>query len=204
MNKLSPITFEFVAANTAHRRNVKLVQLKSPTFTESGNSAENPDGELETMNLTLPVTDQSYWEGRYVLTRLILQKEDGEKLEINDATVSVSREKHIVSTTLVGLDGTIKEYICNGDYSITITVGIVAVRNGQVIDEYPLEGIAKVRRFLEENKSILIWSTFFSIFNIHRIVITGFTIQQDTFSNRQTIEIKAVSDEDYVIKSTLY
>lgn len=204
MKNLKPITFEFVAANTAPRRSIKRVQLKSPSFADAEEGTQNRDGEFGSMNLTLPVTDQSYWEGRYVLTRLILRKEDNERLEINDATVSISREKRIVSTSLVGLDGTIKEYICNGDYIITINAGIVAVRDGQVVDEYPSEGLNQIRRFLEENSSLEVWSTFFAIFNIHRIVITSFSIHQDTASNRQLIEIKASSDKDYVIESTEY
>jgi len=36
------------------------------------------------------------------------------------------------------------------------------------------------------------------------MVISRFSLNQDTHSNRQTIDIKALSDEDYVIKSTEY
>lgn len=140
-----------------------------------------------------------------MLTEMTLRKEDGETLTINDATVNISREKHIVRTTLVGLDGTIKEYIANGDYDIGITVGITAVDDeGQIVDEYPSEGIRKVREFLEENKAIEVTSVFFEIFGIDRMVIARFSMNQDTHSNRQVIDIKALSDEDYVIKSTEY
>ena len=105
----------------------------------------------------------------------------------------------------VGLNGTIKEYICNGDYDISISVGIVAVdSNGQIVDEYPKEGIRKIREFLDENKAVDVTSVFLSIFGIGRMVVTRFSLKQETASNRQTIEVRALSDEDYVIKSTEY
>ncbi len=140
-----------------------------------------------------------------MLTELTLRKEDGETLMINDAIVSITREKRIVRTPLVGLDGTIKEYICNGDYDISIAVGIVAVDAlGQIVDEYPSEGVRKVNEFLEENKAIEVSSEFLKIFEVGRMVVTRFSLKQETASNRQTLEVKALSDVDYVIKSDEY
>ena len=93
----------------------------------------------------------------------------------------------------------------NGDYDISISVGIVAVdSNGQIVDEYPKEGIRKIREFLDENKAVDVTSVFLSIFGIGRMVVTRFSLKQETASNRQTIEVRALSDEDYVIKSTEY
>ena len=83
-------------------------------------------------------------------------------------------------------------------------MGIVAVRDGVIVDEYPEEGIREVREFLDENKAIEVSSVFFELFDISRIVVTRFALSQDTHSNRQTIDVKALSDEDYVIKNTDY
>ncbi len=161
-------------------------------------------GTSQDTTFPVPITDRSYWESRYVLTELTLRREDGRTLVVNDAVVNISREKHMVRTTLVGLSGTIKEYISNGDYDISITVGIVAVRDGVIVDEYPEEGIREVREFLDENKAIEVSSVFFELFDISLIVATRFALSQDTHSNRQTIDVKALSDEDYVIKNTDY
>jgi hypothetical protein len=76
--------------------------------------------------------------------------------------------------------------------------------NGQIVDEYPKEGIRKIREFLDENKAVDVTSVFLSIFGIGRMVVTRFSLKQETASNRQTIEVRALSDEDYVIKSTEY
>ena len=59
-----------------------------------------------------------------------MQDEAGERLVMNDAVVAVSRAKNIVTTQLVGRDGTVKEYINAGDYQLNILVGVAAVRDG--------------------------------------------------------------------------
>lgn len=205
MSGLSPISFEFVAAGIARRARVALARLTPSQVNKEVPSWDGHGGTPEGAEIATPITDRTFWESRYVLTELVLRKEDGETLTINDAVVIVTQEKHIVRTTLVGLNGTIKEYICNGDYDISISVGIVAVNSdGQIVDEYPETGIRKVREFLDENKSIEVTSTFLSLFGIGRMVVTRFSLRQETASNRQTIEVRALSDEDYVIKSTEY
>lgn len=205
MSGLSPISFEFVAAGVARRARVALARLTSSRVNKELPSWEGHGREPETVALSVPIADRNYWEGRYVLTELTLRKENGETLVINDAVVTVTQEKHIVRTTLVGLNGTIKEYICDGDYDISIAVGIVAVdAGGQIVDEYPGEGVRKVREFLSENKAIEVSSVFLEIFGIERMVVTRFSLRQETGSNRQTIEVRALSDEDYVIKSSEY
>ena len=105
-----------------------------------------------------------------MLTELAPRREDGRTLRIDDATVNISQEKHIVRTQLVGLRGTIKEYICQGDYSVSLSVGIVAVRDGVIADEYPEQGIRQVRAFLDEDRAVEVSSTFFELFGISRLV----------------------------------
>lgn len=204
MGNLGVISFGFVAAGVAQQARFALYRFQPSQVNAEQPSWEGHGGAITGHDLSVPITDRSYWEGRYVLTELTLRREDGRTLIVNDATVNISREKHMVRTTLVGLDGTIKEYISNGDYDINITVGIVALRDGVIVDDYPEEGIREVRQFLDENKSIEVSSVFFGLFDISRIVVTRFALNQDTHSNRQTIDVKALSDEDYVIKNTDY
>lgn len=205
MSGLSPISFEFVAAGAARRARVALARLTPSQVNREVPSWDGHGGTPETVQATVPLTDRSYWESRYVLTELTLRKEDGETLVVNDAVVTVTQEKHIVRTTLVGLNGTIKEYISSGDYDISISVGIVAVDSeGHIVDEYPEEGVRKVREFLDENKAVEVASVFMSIFGIERMVVTRFSLRQETASSRQTVEIRALSDDDYIIRSEEY
>ncbi|WP_302258289.1 DUF6046 domain-containing protein [uncultured Alistipes sp.] len=199
-----PISFEFVAAGVAQQARLALCR-----FSPSQKNAERPSwdghgGEIAGRDLSVPITDPSYWASRYVLTELVLRREDGRTLRIDDATVNISQEKHIVRTQLVGLRGTIKEYICQGDYSVSLSVGIVAVRDGVIVDEYPEEGIREVRAFLDEDRAVEVSSTFFELFGISRLVVSRFSLTQETWSNRQRIDVQAFSDEDYMIKCTEY
>lgn len=200
----SPISFEFVAAHLARRGRAELMRL-APSRVNKETSWEGHAGDTATAPMTVPITDLEYWQGRYVLTALTFTKENGDKLVMSDAVVSLSREKRIVRTALAGLDGTIKEYICNGDYDITIAVGIVAVdESGQIVDEYPAAGVGRVKEFLDENKAVTVSSEFLKIFGISRMVVTRFSLKQETHSNRQTLEVRALSDVDYVIKNLEY
>ena len=152
-------------------------------------------------------TEQSgdYWLGRNTLTDLVITVPDKGLLVINDAIVNVSKQKEIVKTVLVGRKGTVKEYICDGDYQISITVGLVATDAGnQQIDQYPEKALGVLREVLDLDRALTVSSAFLDLFDVHKMVVTGFSAKQATHSNRQGVEITAVSDTDYIIQSTDY
>lgn len=198
---MEPISFSFIAAGIARNARMRLAKLIPSQVNTQMPSWEGHGENITTHDLTTPITDISYWEGRYALTKLYLEDELGKAgtLTIDDATVSISRQKQIVRTTIPGVVGTIKEYICDGDYDIKITVGIVAVRDGQIVDEYPEEGLRVVRKFLDAGHELLVHSTFLNIFDITDIVIKSHSISQETASNRQVIHIDAESSISYMI-----
>ena len=129
MGTFQPISFAFVAAGVAQQARLSLCRFQPSQENAKKPSWEGHGGEIAGKGLSLPITESKYWESRYALTKLVLTREDKSTLVINDATVNISQEKHIIRTQLVGLGGTIKEYICLGDYSISLSVGIVAVRD---------------------------------------------------------------------------
>lgn len=146
-----------------------------------------------------------YWLGRYVLTDMVVKVPDMGMLLINDVTVNVSLQKEVVKTALVGRAGTIKEYITDGDYQLSMSVGIVATDgNGEIIDQYPERAVAQLREILERSEALEVSSAFLDLFGITRMVVTGFSAKQMTHSNRQVIEITALSDTEYVIESNDY
>lgn len=198
----SPVSFAFVAANLAVQAKgflyrFKPARLKSPSWDGSGNP-------ISPREVTSPVTDKSWWADRYALCELTFRKEDGSQLVMNDAVCSVSRQKNIVTTQMVGMDGTVKEYINAGDYQVSIIVGVIALIGGQIVDEYPLDGIRELRSFFDENAAIAVHSEFLDLFDINRIVIKSFSATQDTASNYQTVNVSALSDEEYNVYSTEY
>ena len=146
-----------------------------------------------------------YWLGRTALTDRVGKVPGEGLLLINDATVNVSLQKEVVKTALVGRAGTIKEYITDGDYQLSISVGIVAVDDdGRICDQYPERAVAQLREIMERPEALEVSSAFLDLFGISHIVVTGFSAKQMTHSNRQVIEITALSDTEYVIESTDY
>lgn len=193
----------FVAAGLATQAKGFLYRLK-PSRTGKAPGWDGRGGAITVRDVSTPITDKSYWEGRYALCELTLRKQDGQSLVINDAVCAVSRSKNIVTTQMVGTDGTVKEYISNGDYQINIVVGVAAVRDGVIVDEYPAEGLEQLRDFFDEKASIDVHSLFLEIFDIGSIVIKSFSVSQDTASNYQSVSISAMSDDEYNVYSTEY
>lgn len=209
MGQFLPISFAFIASGIAVQAKAALYNFKSAQVNSDKPAWANRGEEFPTSNLTMPIAyqtrDSDYWLGRYALTDITFETPQGEQLVINDATVSISKPKIIKKTVLVGLKGSIKEYITDGDYEIKLSVGIVAVNaKGEIVDEYPEDGLRKVREVLDINEALKVSSLFFDIHDIHKLVVTNFAEKQMTYSNRQVIEITAISDEDYEIKSTEY
>lgn len=198
-----PISISFVAAGVAQYTLKSLVRFK-PGRTGEAPSWEGRGGDITTHEVGAPITDRAYWEGRYALCTLALRKEDGAEVEITDAVAAVSRERRIVSTALTGRDGTVKEYISEGDWNVNILLGIQAVRDGVIADEYPGEELRKLREFLGEKKPLEVYSNFLDIFDITKLVIKSCSATQMTEANYQAVNISAVSDDDYEIYSNEY
>ncbi len=169
---------------------------------------KNPwEGEGETIKthgVGTPITDKSYWEGRYALCELTLENSKGERLTIDNAVVSVAQQKQIVTTQVVGRRGTVKEYISDGDYAVNISVGIQPIEDGKVVDKYPEKEMQELRKFLTESNALKVQSRFLDLWNITNIVVKSYSATQTTETNMQVVEISAESDEDYNIYSTEY
>ncbi len=152
-------------------------------------------------------------EGKPWLTTLGLEYED-KTFEFIECIVTINQEKNIVTTALQGRDGTIKEYISDGDYSITVDaainnyqeVSISATPYSMPIEftnssfEYPLEKLKELQNFLKTPDALNIQCDLLEVFKVRSVVVKSFNLQQETHSNRQSIQIQLLSDESYEIK----
>ena len=191
--KKLPVSIDLAAMSWGQHMAKKLIRFK-----ELGG---NPERDGTTVHeIGQPITDPDYWEGRWVLCTLRLERENGEGLTFVDAVAAASREHRIVSTALTGRDGTVKEYINAGDWA----VNIVFVENGEIADKWPTNEVREVRQLLETKEALRVHSEFLDALNIGRLVIRSYSLSQMTEANYQVVEISAVSDEDYEIFSTDY
>ena len=112
-------------------------------------------------------------------------------------------EKNIVTTALQGRNGPIKEYISDGDYNITIDAGIsnyTIDQEGEHNIDYPIDAVAELKNILSLPETIEVQSDFLEIFGIKSAVVKSFDLQQETHSNRHSINIQMLSDEPYEIR----
>ncbi|WP_308003034.1 DUF6046 domain-containing protein [uncultured Chryseobacterium sp.] len=151
--------------------------------------------------------------GTPTLTNLVI-KSSKASFEFVDCIMTVNQEKNIITTALQGRDGTIKEYISKGDYNISIMLGIVNYADIYVPNmitglgteittasaEYPLEKIREFHEILASDETLTVASDFLSIFNIKSAVVKSYSLEQETFGNRQSIKIEMLSDYPYEIK----
>ena len=195
--KKLPISIDLAAVSWGQHMAKRLVRFK-----ELGGSPDR-DG-ITVHEIGQPITDPEYWEGRWVLCPLRLERENGEGVTIADAVAAASREHRIVSTGLTGRDGTVKEYINAGDWAVNIVVGLQSVAGGAIADEWPETELRQVRKLLESKEALRVHSKFLEALNIGRIVVRSCQVRQMTEANYQVVEISAVSDEDYEIFSKEY
>ena len=206
---MQPISFKFVAAGIAQQAKGALYRF-SPGRTGDGPDWTNQGTQMQGADVMPPITPRDFWQDRFVLCQLTLVNPDlpftdpDRELTINDAVATVTKNKKIVETEIVGRSGTIKEYISNGEYQISLEVGLQGTDGVVISDEYPKESIRTLRKFLELDKAFEVYSDFLDIWDISKVVVKDFSLTQQTDSNYQTLTIKLVSDEDYEIVGTEY
>lgn len=120
-----------------------------------------------------------------------VKKDSGVFLTIDTVLISVSQSKNIAKTPILGRNGTIKEYISEGDYYIDI--------RGMIVTEHPLqyprEQVSLLNELLSLPKAIPVASDFLNIFGIDTIAVEYFMISEKLGSrNEVPFEIQAVSD----------
>lgn len=112
-------------------------------------------------------------------------------LEIDTVLIEISQAKNIVKTAIEGRNGTVKEYISDGDYEITMRGAIV----GKNAMQYPLEEVEGLIEILKVPDDIEIVSSFLQLFGIQNVVVESYSLPQtEGVMNMQMFEIKLVSD----------
>ena len=140
----------------------------------------------------IPSSNITSYLGTPVFGAVVLRYEPF-NLEIGLRTVlcEVSMTKNIVKTPMQGVDGTIKEYISDGDYSVTIKGAIVSNDNS-----LPEEGIKLLHQLCLVKDDIAVENEFLQLFDIYNIVIESYSFpEQEGYLNMQLFELQCISDK---------
>ena len=131
--------------------------------------------------------------GTPVFCDMILQndKKGSLKLQLLWALAEVNMTKNIVKTAVQGMDGTVKEYVSDGDYQVTIRGGLVSPFSYA----YPKEDMQTLMALLKLNTPLTVISEYLLQFNIYELVVEDYSFsQKEGVQNVQLFEIKTVSD----------
>ena len=134
--------------------------------------------------------------GTPIYSNLIFDAEpdtpENESLEFDTVLMEVSMSKNIVKTPIQGRNGTVKEYISDGDY-------LVAIR-GEIVSEYPnvypKDIVNALINLCQVKHQLAVSSFFLQLFSVSSIVIERYTISEKLGSrNSVPFSIEAYSDE---------
>lgn len=114
-----------------------------------------------------------------------------QQLRIDTVLFTVELPKNIVKTEIQGRNGTVKEYISDGDHMINI--------KGAIMSPYPMvfprEDVDILLRYCKLNVQVPVISFFLDLFGITNIVIERLKIAEKLGSrNEVPFEIDALSD----------
>jgi hypothetical protein len=112
-------------------------------------------------------------------------------VELGTVLIDVNQSKNVVTTAINGLNGTIKEFISDGDYEVSLRGALVNEKGY----DYPLSYFKQLNDVLKAPVSLKVTSEYLSLFPIHNLVVKGYTLPQtEGSSNTQLFEINALSD----------
>lgn len=152
------------------------------------NDSENIDTQVGTTRYGAPIFKFSEIKLSYA----------GSDILLDTAILSISQSKNIVTTTLQGRDGTVKEYISDGDYEINIK-GVLDSGNMFV---YPESLVRQLKDICDIKDNIEIKSPFAEMLGITEAVITGYSFGQVPAGyNVQPYDITLLSDVPLIIKA---
>lgn len=140
--------------------------------------------------------------GNYVFSDLDLDAEVAgiKRIQIPTVLFNVTQTKNIIRTSVQGKNGSVKEYISDGDYQINIK-GIITGYNGI----YPNAAINSnytndLLAVLQLNKSIKVNSWYLKMFGISELVVLDYQLPQvEGQYSTQPFEINAISDVPFEI-----
>lgn len=173
--------------------------------------ADDPDGKSKLLgtpvygkvfiqSATYQVSEFNPDTKQYVTTDVTLETNVDGGLQLDNCIIDVSQTKNIIKTEVVDFPGTVKEYISQNDYIITIR-GFVATKHP---DLYPIDSVSLLETYLKAPIALSIANSFLNdIFKVNDIVVESYALsQQQGLRNVQYFQINCSSDFNFVILET--
>lgn len=160
------------------------------------------------------IADKTSWMGTPVFDMLSIPPfnytdNDGNAVNISAAInfysviLEVNQTKNIVTTAVQGRNGTVKEYISDGDYQISINGVITSQYNNVAPFEQDIAYMNSVFAMLRGNVAIPVSCSFLDMFQINSMVVMDYKFGQvEGARNTISFSMNCLSDEPFEIKYT--
>ncbi len=124
-------------------------------------------------------------------------KTNTSSIRIDTVLIDIAMRKNIIRTAIAGRNGTVKEYISDDDYEITLR----GMLTSAVAEQYPEEEVNTLIDLLKLQEPLEVVSEYIQLFGIYDMVVDSYRFpQREGFQNIQLFEIKAYSDEPIELK----
>lgn len=132
------------------------------------------------------------WLGTPVFSDVAFARGPGQgDFLIDTVLIDVSQRRNIVTTAVQGRNGTVKEYVSDGDYEVRLRGAIVS----QTATLYPAQDVRALQELLTRQVPLDVVSEYLRLFNIYSLVVMSYNFPQvEGFQNMQPFEITLLSD----------
>lgn len=118
-------------------------------------------------------------------------------LRIDLVLMDIQMSKNIVKTVLQGRNGTVKEYISDGDFSVTINGKLY----GPGANAYPYDDVNALLSIINAPVAIPVEGDYLKQFNISSLVVESYNMpQEEGIRNYQSFTLNCVSDKELILE----
>lgn len=149
-------------------------------------------GDIETIEVADAIATSVFGTPIFESITLIDPNDTSQRLEFDDAPmISVNKANIIVKTNVQGRSGSVKEFITESDYSITVR-GILVNHNAE---DLPYDRINRLNRFAKITQALQVESRLLNALDIHNLVIDRVQYSDNgNYSNVQPYQLSCTSD----------
>jgi hypothetical protein len=158
---------------------------------------EQQDSPIATSYLGTPIYAQLEFSTEGIESEIgspnaLNPSEGARNLILETVLITVIQSKNIIKTAIQGRNGTVKEYISDGDFQINIIGSIVS----PFALVYPKDEVDLLIRYCKVNREIGVICEFLGQFGIEYVVIENYTVSEKLGSrNEVPFELTCYSDE---------
>lgn len=147
--------------------------------------------------LEVDASEPSQMLGTPVYDPLVLEGQSG-RMKLETAVMVCTQSKNIVTTALQGRDGTVKEFISDGDYQISVDALLLG-ENGY---RFPESGVRQLVALCKEKASLKAYSQFLQFFGVQDVVVGNYNFAQ-VRGSRSTVPVSMNLTSDRPIELRL-